>query len=196
LGAFQAWAELSTTDASRETVVLIQSPRGRELGTVLGLASPGSHSGQVLRVATPDDLRAGAESDRLAEQLFTHATTQATRYPVTFLDVEWLLEGPAILHFLASEPCDLDPLVVALSQTAGRPVQLLDVSRLPAFPTEPKSGCSSGNCGSGGGCGTGGGCSSGNCSRGTVRQADDLTDYFRDLRAKMEAAGMGRRPLH
>jgi hypothetical protein len=57
-------------------------------------------------------------------------------------------------------------------------------------PPEKSYSCGKPDCGSGSGCtscGTGGGCSTESCSRGAVKSAEDLTAYFADLRAKMEA---------
>ena len=114
---------------------------------------------------------------------------------VTFLDCEVTLDARgAVLHAVPWGACDLDPLLGDLSERFGLAVRVFDVSRLSVTtdPPEPKTTCDKPDCGTGGGCGTSGGCSTGGCSRKQVKNADELTAYFADLREKMES---GRVPL-
>jgi hypothetical protein len=180
----------------RGAVVVVQSPRGVELATCLGpvddrFATQLDEDGTVLRIATADDLAAARTADELADTILNAATSDAA----TFLDCEVTLDRRgAVLHAVPWGECDLDPLLAALSDRFGLAVRVFDVSRMSvtADPPEPKATCDKPDCGSGG-CGTEGGCSSGGCSRKQVKTAGELTAYFADLRAKMEA---GRVPLN
>ena len=183
--------------ADRGAAVVVQSPRGVELATVLGpvedrFVSQFDDDGDLLRIATPDDHAAARTADELADAILNAATSDAA----TFLDCEVTLDRRgAVLHAVPWGECDLDPLLAELSDRFGLAVRVFDVSRMAvtADPPEPKTTCDKPDCGSGG-CGTGGGCSSGGCSRKQVKSADELRAYFADLREKMEAAG--RMPLN
>ena len=181
--------------------VVVRGPRGLELGTVLCAADRGAgidDEGELLRTATAADDATADRAAALARDLLAAADDLAAGLPVAFPDAEVTLDGAAaVLHALPWAACDLDPLLVALSERFGLPVRLLDLSSTPANPDppEPATSCGKPDCGSGGGgCGSGGGCSTGSCSRGAVKSAGELTAYFADLRGKMEAAA--RVPLH
>lgn len=180
--------------------VVVRGPRGLELGTVLCAADRAAgidDEGELLRAATAADDAAADRAAALARDLLAAADDLAAGLPVAFPDAEVALDGAAaVLHALPWAGCDLDPVLVALSDRFGLPVRLLDLSRAPANPDppEPSTSCGKPDCGSGGECGTGGGCSTGSCSRGAVKSAGELTAYFADLRGKMEAAA--RVPLH
>jgi len=184
---------------ARGCQVIVQSPRGVEMGTLLGPAKFASgvdaaSGGELLRSADGGDEIASHRNDQLARQILTAA--EESPFPVTFLDCEVLHDRRgAILHAVPYEACELDPLLAQLSDRFDLAVRLMNVAAMPTMkdPPEPKSSCSSGNCGSGGGCSTGGcgtksegGCSTGSCSKGKVKSAEELTNYFADLRTKME----------
>ncbi len=177
--------------------VVVSGPRGVEVGTVLCAADGATADGDALRPATDAD----ATSPERERELLRAATAEAEArgLPLALVDAELTLGGALILHGLAWAACDADPLFADLSERFGLTVRLHDVGApVPKDAPEPASGCGKPGCGStsGGGCsscGTGGGCSSGSCSRGAAKSADELTAYFADLRAKMEA---GRVPLH
>lgn len=184
-----------TTDGAfaRGDRVVVRTPRGVEIGSVLcdacdrfaGAIDPAA-GGDLLRLADLDD---AASRDTQATALLAAAAESSL--PLTFLDAEVMLDGSAaVLHALPWEPCDADPLFAELSARFGMPVRMLDLSRTPVA-TDPPTTCGKPDCGSGSGssCGTGGGCSTGSCSRGSVKSAGELTAYFADLRAKMEATG-------
>jgi hypothetical protein len=170
-----------------------------ELGTLLGPAKyaagfdPAS-GGTLLRLAMADDETAAERFEQQARLILNAA--EAGGFPVTFLDCEVTLDGRgAILHAVPYEHCNLDPMLAELSERFGTAVRLMNIAAMPTVqdPPEPKTSCSSGNCGSGGGCSTGGcgtksegGCSTGSCSKGKVKSAEELTNYFADLRTKME----------
>ncbi|QDU23963.1 hypothetical protein [Urbifossiella limnaea] len=197
VGRFRA-----SVEAVRGACVVLRGPRGLELGTVLCAAVAGvsgiDDEGELLRAATAADEAAADRSAALARDLLAAADELAAGLPVAFPDAEVALDGTAaVLHALPWAGCDLDAVLVALSERFGLPVRLLDLSRTPANPDppEPATSCGKPDCGSGaGGCGTGGGCSTGSCSRGAVKSATELTAYFADLRGQMEAAA--RVPLH
>ena len=187
-----------------QTAVIVQSPRGVELGTVLErIAEPLASSrtqpceGQLLRSATADDL---VRHERLRMQAVARlAAIDVEQHPIAVLDAEYLHDGRGlILHVLPYGECQLDAWLGKLSDSFNMPVRVLNVGQLSVTvdPAEPTSKCGSGGCGtSGGGCGTsGGGCSTGSCSRGSVKTAAELTDYFAGLRNQLERSQ--RIPLH
>lgn len=199
-------------DASRNQRVVVQSPRGQELGVVLGVVDKRfakqvdlAAGGELLRIATSTDEHEVARLREVETEILTVAERQITEseLPLTVLDAEVLLDGTAILHAIPWDQCDADPLFAELSSWFARPVRLLDLSRTPVPREAPqksggcgKPGCGSGGC-SDGGCGTksSGGCSTGGCSRGAVKSADELTAYFAGLRQQMEATAQ-RTPLN
>jgi hypothetical protein len=186
---------------ARGESVVVRSPRGLELGTVLGDVAirfaaqlDESAGGELLRVATEAD-RADDDAAREFGGRLLSATEDAG-HPAAFLDVEVSLDRRgAVLHVLPFAECDLDPLLADLSDRFGLPVRLMDLRLTPTVsdPPEPKTSCGP-DCGtkdcSSGGCGTDkGGCSTGSCSKGSVKSAEELSAYFADLRRQMEAAG-------
>jgi cell fate regulator YaaT (PSP1 superfamily) len=187
----------STLPLARAERVVVQGPRGVELGDVL--VSPEelnpTDDGVILRLATPhDDIEAARLNDRGQEVL---ASASAIELPLAFIDVEVTLDGTAILHAVAWDACDATALLDELGSRFGLAVKLLDLSLVEI--TKDPTGCGKPGCGSESGgcstCGTGGGCSTGSCSRGSVKSAEELTAYFSDLRQKMESAGFVRTPL-
>ena len=191
----------SGAPAARGESVVVRSPRGLELGTVLGGVAERfagqldeSAGGELLRPATDADLADAEVARERGRQLLDAA--DGFGQPVSFLDAEVTLDRRgAVLHALPWGECDLDPLLAELSDRFGLAVRLMDLRRTPTVsdPPEPKTSCGP-DCGtkdcSSGGCGTGmGGCSTGSCSKGSVKSAEELTAYFADLRQKMESAG-------
>ncbi|MBL8865225.1 MAG: hypothetical protein JNK93_06640 [Planctomycetia bacterium] len=170
--------------------VTIDSPRGRELGEVLGPAPSGEPDGRIVRLSNATDEAVDARP------LLDAAIRSIEPYGALVLDCEILLDGTALLHVIAWEPVDLDATLAELSTAFGRPVRLLDVSRSPvaADPTNcGKPNCGSGGCGS---CSSGGGCGTSSCSRGVAKSSEELTAQFRDLREAMERDALaGRREL-
>ncbi|HEY3788618.1 MAG TPA: hypothetical protein VGL71_07175 [Urbifossiella sp.] len=184
--------------------VVIRGLRGLELGTVLGAAIDRFHhsqgDGELLRPASIADFAAAERGEALGQEIL--AAAERAGLPIGFIDIEMSLDAAtAVLHGLPWSECDASPLFADLSDRFGVAVRLLDLSRTPTIKDVPEpAGCGKPGCGSeaGGGCsscGTGGGCSSGSCSSGKVKSAGELTAYFADLREKMEADGMSRRPL-
>lgn len=204
LAAFVGRFAAYEPEIGRGETVVVRTPRGVELGTVLcqadrryaGRIDPAA-GGELLRLATENDQETAARLGAMGRELLTAAEelAESSGLPLTFLDAEVVLEGPAILHAVAWEPCDATPLFAALSERLGRPTLMQDMARLPTAgdATPRPTTCGKPNCGSqgcsDGGCGAkSGGCSAGGCSRGAVKSADELTAYFAELRRKMEAA--------
>jgi hypothetical protein len=185
----------------RRTSVLFQSPRGTELGTILEEIHPAlcnsptyAVEGDLLRVASEDDLAQGKVDRQRANQILT--TLDVGMAPITVLDAEMLHGGRGlILHVLPWASCQLDDWLAGLSDELQLPARVLNVGqlKLTVDPPEPTSKCGSGGCGTGGGCSTGG-CSTGSCSKGSVKSAGELTEYFAGLRKQMEQSQ--RIPLH
>jgi len=175
--------------------VIIDSPRGREVGTVLCPTSPRqsqilgspSSSGTITRTITAAD-EAILKQARLTEHLLFEAARQlamSQALPLEILDVEMLLEGCALLQFVAErEIAPLDGFVEALNQMFQLDIRLENLAPAPTVE-EPQS-CGKPDCGKtegGGGCSTcstGGGCTS--CGSAKT----DLRPYFAHLRTQME----------
>jgi hypothetical protein len=193
LGRFRAAA-----DYGRDDRVVVRSPRGVEIATVLGTAPNGQMAleagGEILRSATNDDEAAAANS---RDQVVTilddaHKSAEARGLPLLFLDGEILLDGrDAILQAVHWADCDATPLFEELSRRHGLLVKLADLTTTPKAGGCSTCGAEKQGCDS---CGTGG-CSSGSCSKGSVKSADELTTYFAGLRKQMEATA-ARVPLH
>ena len=193
LGCFRAEKRLE-----RDARVVVLSPRGSELGTVLSEATTPLAAnfqqlaqGEVLRSATNEDERHSLATKEPLEGLLKTAGELAEEMglPLLFLDGEILLDGTAVLQAIHWADCDATPIFTELSRRYGAIVKLHDATA-PA-KVEKKSGCET--CGSeGGGCSTGGcsttggGCSTGSCSKGAVKSAAELTEYFGELRQQME----------
>jgi hypothetical protein len=198
LGVFRAAADVECPRGAR---VVIRSARGVELGTVLSEADPrlsaiatSEAPGSLLRTATPADDEAAYSLHQQAERVLSDAQRLAAErdLPLTFLDVEVPLEGAtAMLHAVHWAECDATPLLDELSEMHRKAVRLLDQTRSPQSVAAEPNGCGKPDCGAGKGgcdsCSTGGGCSSGSCSRGSIKSAGELTAYFANLRAQMEA---------
>ena len=185
--------------------VVVQSVRGLEAGIVLREATPqfahlvGIPSGDLLRRFADDDLIGENNNRRAAADLIldAQATADSLGLSLAVLDAEILLDASAaFLHILPLADCDPTPLSERLSRRHGFAVSFQD-PRYAAAP-EPTGGCGKPGCGSSSGsCGdcSSGGCSTGSCSSGKVKNAEEMTDYFVQLRQKMERE-FGRVPLH
>jgi hypothetical protein len=185
---------------SRGDRVVIRGPRGLEIGTILvGSAPLMPIEGEIVRIARPDDFAAAERQEALGQEIL--AAAEAVDLPISFIDIEVSLDGQlAILHGLPWSECDAAPLVAELSERFGLSLRLLDLSQTPTLrdPPDPeKATCGKADCGTGtGGCSScASGCSTGSCSKGAVKSAEELSEYFTGLRRKMEASGLVRTPL-
>jgi hypothetical protein len=193
LGRFHAAA-----DYCRDDRVVVRSPRGVEIATVLGIAPNGQMAleagGEVLRAATvADETAAATRRDQVVTILDdAHKEAETRGLPLLFLDGEILLDGrDAILQAVHWTDCDATPLFEELSLRHGLLVKLADLTTTPKAGGCPTCGAEKQGCDS---CATGG-CSSGSCSSGSVKSADELTAYFAGLRKQMEATA-ARVSLH
>lgn len=183
--------------------VVLRGPRGTEWGEVL-LApwqSADPCDGQIIRIVTDADADAMGRFQSHGMEVLSRAEMRAAELatPLVFVDAEVTFDGSVILHAVPWGECDATGLLAELAEWSGTPVRLLDLSRTPTAKDSAEPGCGKPGCGSeGGGCGcsTGGGCSTGSCSRGAVRSSGELTEYFAELRNKMESAGLARTPLN
>jgi len=159
--------------------VVVRSPRGLELGSVLCPAGPGHARllaqvavGELLRVAGPEDWNSAERLRKRGQALFADARQTAADLglPLEILDVEVLLDGrQAVLYHLKATDCDPRELMDRLSERHRLLISLRDLA-LPAEVHEPATdhdlagcgaeGCGSGSCGSGG-CGS---CGAGGCA--------------------------------
>jgi hypothetical protein len=174
--------------------VLVHTPRGLELGTVLcEVASTISDAtsdagGSFVRVACTEDIRLAEEQRQRGLALLDSIASQQPA--VIMLDCELLFDGrTAVLHVLPLGECDLDTDLAEWSLLHGLAFRVHD-QRSAALPEEPPTGCGKPGCGSSGGgcgsCGTGGGCGTKSCSKGSVKNAEELTTKFLALRHQME----------
>jgi cell fate regulator YaaT (PSP1 superfamily) len=162
---------------SRGDCVVIQSPRGLELGTVLRVA-PGTESavgqiptlGSILRPTTLEDRCKADDLHHRCQALFAEGRrlAESLELPLEIVDTEILLDGRnAYLHYLARSRFDARPLIEGLSDRLALLVRLHNLVE----ENHEEDGCSScSNHAGGGGCGncSSGGCSS--CSRGHIRE--------------------------
>lgn len=187
LGSFTAPPEIAPSRGAR---VVVEGPRGREVGTVLAPTSSQGlpRTGTILRLLGTEDEDALARLHLRGEEVFTAAADLANHHAgLAILDVDMPLQGAPILQVLADAATDLASFAHSLETHLGLPVLIENLAE--PLPNEPEhsheGGCGKPDCGrdSGGGCttcGTGGGCSS--CGSGGT----DLADYFAHLRTKME----------
>jgi hypothetical protein len=188
----------SAADYCRDDRVVVRSPRGVEIATVLGAAPSGQMTieagGEILRSATvADEAAAALRLDQVVTLLEdAHQLAETRGLPLLFLDGEILLDGrDAILQAVHWADCDATLLFEELSHRHGLLVKLADLTSTPKPGGCPTCGADKQGCDS---CSTGG-CSSGSCSSGSVKSADELTAYFAGLRKQMEATA-ARVSLH
>jgi hypothetical protein len=202
-GAFGRFAAAETLACSRGERVVVQSPRGLELGSVLCPATSRHarflHQAPVfklLRRATAADEATAERMNALARTLFEETRRAAAdlNLPVEILDVEVLLDGrQAIIQHLSAPDRDLTALLEALATRHSVELLLENLAVVPPVEHAEEEGCGEPNCGRGGGgsgcstCGSGGSCSACGASKFDVRA------YFSHLRSQME--NQQRRPL-
>jgi cell fate regulator YaaT (PSP1 superfamily) len=187
-GAFGRFRPVRPVLCRRGDRVVVQSPRGLEIGAVLREATarhahflPNTTLGRLLRLPTPEDEQQEQAEHRRAQELLERAGRLAEEFglPLEVLDAEVLLDGAhAVLHQLRWQDCDVRPFVSTLSREFEVELALAD---LAGPQPEEEHGC--GSCGSGGcgSCGSKGGC--GSC--GSARP-EEVQAYFAGLRQKME----------
>lgn len=181
---------------ARHAAVLLETPRGLEVGRIMGPATirqarllGGQVRGDLVRALTSDDETTITEMSLLGQRVLDEAERVARESdtPLTLIDAEAFFDlGRAVLHILHPNPDELAAFTETLSRRVGISVQLVNLA-LPAALPEPAHGCGKPDCGSGeGGCSTGG-CSTGGCSTGCGSGPVDIAPYFAELREKMES---------
>ena len=199
-GAFGRFRPKTHLVFRRGDLVVVQTHRGLEIGTVLCQAQagharhlPNTSVGQLVRRASLDDQQArqmfrAREFDILGK---ARRLVDEQQLPIEIMDVEVLLDGQhAALLYLERHSWDARPLVSTLSKEHQLHILLEGLSRQDKELSEEElpeaeHGCGRPNCGQseGGGCstcGSGGGCST--CGSSSEK---DVQEYFSELREKM-----------
>ena len=159
--------------------VVIRTPDGLEIGSVLCEATPGhahflpnTSVGELVRPASRRDEQAASKLQERAQQLFEDGRRLAAEFGLALelLDAEILLDGrQARLHYLGAGPFDARPLMDALSDRYHLLVTLHNLAE-PVEAAENGAcgapGCQAGKCSS---CSSGKGC--GSCATGTSEPA-------------------------
>lgn len=145
----------------RGTAVVVQSPRGLDLGTLLQVV-PGSPAVdepsdlRIERVATSDDLATFESLREDGQALFAEwwSRIQDWKLELELVDVEWTLDRKnLILYVLGGRSADTTKLAL-FAATAGHDaiiVQPVGKEGLVPMPPSQGGGC---GCGDGGGCST------------------------------------------
>jgi hypothetical protein len=201
-GEFGRFCPADGLDLSRGDRVVVRSPQGVELGTVLCPATDGhgrflsrTALGEILRSANTADEQAGEASRQRGQRLFDDGRQLARELglPLEIVDAEVLLDGQqATLYYVAGQACDYRPLV---SQLSRRHDVLLVMQNLSLPKEAVDAGCGRPDCGKKdgpGGCATCGSGGCGTCSAGTRKE--DIAAQLAMLRARMEERA-GRQPL-
>ncbi|HUR55736.1 MAG TPA: hypothetical protein VMZ71_16480, partial [Gemmataceae bacterium] len=109
VGRFRA----SCAPLERDRRVVVQTPRGAEIGVVL--CEPAERfsnqpaDGDLLRPTSDTDETRASELARLAARVLDEA--QQSPLPLAFVDAESTLDGIVILHALPWGECDATPLL-------------------------------------------------------------------------------------
>lgn len=182
--AFVGWFT-SEEPLERGMSVVIDSPRGRELGTIMGPHSQARSTieGAVLRPANDQDRSEHLEAERLARAILqtVHDAITAHDEPVLVLDCEVLLSATeAILHVVSWGETDLTNRILDWSDRFGIPIRVYDLARVPKEATA--SGCGKPDCGSGGCSSCTSGCSTG-CGKTVAQSADEVAELLREVDA-------------
>lgn len=153
--------------------VVIASPRGIELGSVLETlkqANNGSASGdsesveadsqqwEILRLATSADTTHAEKLLAKSENEFDAWQSRIREWELELelIDIEWMLdESKLVLYVLNDRGPDCTKLMlrIAAANLGTVDVQPVSAEGLMEIP-RGEGGCGSGGCGSGGGCGT------------------------------------------
>ena len=197
VGDFGRFRAVRPIQCRRGERAVIQTPRGLELGTVLGPARPGvaqflpnTTVGSLLRLAEEADADTASALNHRSQKLIADSQRIATELslPVEILDAEVLLDGQqAILHFLHWADFDERELVSRLSRQHELRIALHNLAT-PAEAVEHEEeehGCDRPDCGKkeGGGCST---CGPGGCSSCGSATPAAVQEHFSTLREGME----------
>ena len=195
--ALGCFAAAQASSFSRRERVLVKTPRGLEIGEILGPATlrqarllGAQAQGDIVRPLTSTDEATVRRMHELAGELLAQSERLLleTNSELSLIDAEVFFDlRHALLHILHPNPDDLATFVETLCERTGLIVRLANLAIAPE--PEPQHGCDKPDCGSGGGgctsCSTGG-CSTG-CGTGSTA-APDLRPYFAHLRDQMETS--------
>jgi hypothetical protein len=182
----------SSVSVHRRDRVLLETPRGLEVGEVLNAATVrqarllgGQIRGRLIRSLNKDDDATIASMEMLAANVLSvgERMMHERLIDVPLLDAEVFFDlHSALVHILHPNPDDLAPLAEMLSTRTGLSIRFANL----ALPADPH-GCGEPNCG-GGQCDS---CSTGGCATGCgahSKSPPDLRPYFAHLREGMEAS--------
>jgi cell fate regulator YaaT (PSP1 superfamily) len=154
-------AHLTASDATtypRRTRVVCRTPRGLELGEVLGsVQREGESDGRILRAVTVEDelLETRLQKHRDTAYAACAQLIAERQLPVTLLDVEHLFDGESLFfYFLGETTAELDAITEQLAETYVAKVRFREFSTLlqqgcgPGCGTEEKAGCGTSGCAS------------------------------------------------
>ncbi len=192
-GEFSRFRPAGNHAYARGDRVVIRTPRGLELGTVLCTATAHhaaflsrTPQGELLRPASTVDLATASDIEHKSAGLIASARRLAREMglAIEILDAEMTLDGgqASIFHLRAAD-CDCRPLAAALSRETDVQIVMENMS-----DPVPATGCGRPDCGQGAGgcssCGSGG-CGTGSCSAG--HSAQEVTAHLAALRQAMES---------
>lgn len=150
---------------ARNAQVVVNTDRGPEIGQVLEVvrlstsADDNPVTGDVIRIASAEDLRSHAENRRRADTEFLGWQTRITNWKLQLqlIDIEFTLKAEQIVLYVLNRQDAETTRLALLAAAAGLGiVHVQPVSANGMVVKEPSSsggGCGSGGCGSGG-CGS------------------------------------------
>ena len=158
----------------RGQFVVLRTPRGLELGEVLGQVRTHQISAEpvaIARVADSNDMECVTDAARTRSRLLelVESIFSQGQWPIEVVDVEQLLDPErVVVYYLGPYPLETDGLCALVKEQFG-PELIFELAGTPSNSAE--TSCSSGGCGSdtkdkqtgetsGKGCGTGAGCGS------------------------------------
>lgn len=197
-GALGVFTSENPLTLRRNQAVLVQTPRGVEIGTVLRPATlsqarllGATSSGSLLRPLTPDDETQRDTLADIAQRIFetSRACVERDALALEILDVDVMFDGSSAIVQFVGDDADTEKLAQALERHFTMAIRLENLAVPTVEDKHEHGGCDKPDCGrtadGGGGCttcSTGGGCSS--CGSG---KKTDLKEYFGHLRTKMES---------
>jgi cell fate regulator YaaT (PSP1 superfamily) len=146
----------STTGFARGTQTVCRTPRGLELGEVMGPVQSGAADGDLIRRTTSQDQLLAERLRRNADDAFAACQELLAELsaPPTLLDVELMFDGQGLyFYFIGDVPSEVDSMTAELAEAYEAHAQIARFSETleagcgPECGTE-EAGCSSGNCGS------------------------------------------------
>lgn len=191
-GAVGCFLAESPLPSRRRQAVLVRTPRGLEVGSLLGPANVRQTRllgpnvlGDLVRPLGLADQSTLDAIDAARRDLLDHAELLRPGFDVVVLDAEVFFDRRnALVHVLDPDPDRLGDFASELGAATGLVVR---IANLNVFAEPDDHGCGKPDCGAGG-CSSGG-CSTGGCSTGCGSGGEpvDLRPYFSHLRDQMES---------